>query len=299
MKHIFVVNPIAGKGKAQHGFCESVKTYFAETGGDFDIYITRAPWDATNYVRHLAAEGSRYRFYACGGDGTLLEVLNGAFGFDNAEIAMIPLGSGNDFIRTLGEKKSFLDLKNQVFGVAKPIDIIRCGDRVAINLCSMGFDAEVGANQVRFKRWPLINGSLAYYLSLAYCFFGRTSFSFEISIDGGRSFSGDYVFALAGNGRFYGGGFMGAPLAELTDGLLDFVLVSSIPRRRILSLLGKFRKGGILQYTDICKMHRGSRMTVRSKKPSAVNTDGECSLKTEATFEIIPRGIMLSLPVNL
>jgi len=294
MRHIFIVNPAAGKRQAPLGFIPIIEKRF--DGGDFEIYLTKGGGDASEFVRKTAQSGEPSRFYSCGGDGTLSEVASGAYGFENAEVACVPLGSGNDFIKTFGGAERFLDIDSQVRAEAMPIDLIRAGDRIAINICSMGLDAEVGANQSRFKRLPLVSGPMAYNMSLAYCFFKKVRHRFEICIDEHEPICGEFIFALAGNARYYGGGFCGAPEAVPNDGLLDFVLVGAVSRPRILGLISKFKAGRILEEADICQFYRGKRMTVKAETPSAINADGECVIQTEETFEVIPNGLRFVVP---
>ena len=107
MKHIFIVNPHAGATSA----VEELRNELAgsEFGSDYEFYVTKAPLDATKYVRSRceAEPESTLRFYACGGDGTLNEVASGAIGFSNAEVACYPCGSGNDYIKYYGSKEDF------------------------------------------------------------------------------------------------------------------------------------------------------------------------------------------------
>ena len=92
-------------------------------------------------MRKTAAESSeRLRFYACGGDGTLGEVVNGAAGQVNAEVGLIPIGTGNDFVRNFADAGDFFDIEAQVMGEARAIDLIKCNDRYGINVVNVGFD---------------------------------------------------------------------------------------------------------------------------------------------------------------
>ena len=111
-----------------------------------------------NYCREHAKSGEALRFYACGGDGTLYEVVNGAYGYPNCEVAVIPLGSGNDLSACSAQRSSsaMSRLRSRVYPVE--LDAIKCGDKIAINQCSMGMDAEVCAKQSYFKKMPLMTG---------------------------------------------------------------------------------------------------------------------------------------------
>lgn len=107
MKHVFIINPRAGKGKALELIRPQIEAYINEHNLDAEIHVPDSPHAAQDFIRAEASKGQPVRFYACGGDGTLFEAVNGAFGHPNAEVAVLPLGSGNDFIRLLAHRSSF------------------------------------------------------------------------------------------------------------------------------------------------------------------------------------------------
>lgn len=132
-------------------------------------------------------------FYACGGDGTLYEVVNGAYGYPNCEVAVIPLGSGNDFVRLFGTKEQFCNVEAQVTGIPVELDVIKCGDKIAINQCSMGMDAEVCAKQSYFKKMPLMTGETAYVAAALQALCKKIGHEFTITIDDGEPIKQDVL----------------------------------------------------------------------------------------------------------
>ena len=133
MKHIFVYNPIAGAGKVQKTELPRILAAVKDAGVDYEIHRTTNAGEATSWVRRRlenAPPEDLLRFYAVGGDGTLGEVLNGLYGFENAELACVPMGSGNDFIRNFGgeprgaEDYPFTRIDAQLRGEATPIDVM-------------------------------------------------------------------------------------------------------------------------------------------------------------------------------
>lgn len=298
MKHIFVINPAAGQGKSLDFIKPRIEEVCKKYALDYELYITKDKGDGIEFVRNRAASGEELRFYACGGDGTLYEVVNGAYGHKNAQVAVIPLGSGNDFIRLFGSKEDFMNLDDVVNGVPVEFDLIKCGDEIAINQCSMGMDAEVCAMQGSLKKLPLVSGEGAYYLGCLYAIAKKFKNRFTYSIDDGEPVTDDYLFCFIGNSRWYGGGFMAAPLALPEDGLLDFVLVrANMSRAKLLTLLNKYKRGEHLDW-DITTFKRGKKLVIKSEKPAAVNVDGECKFVTEASFEIIEKGMTYVVPAK-
>ncbi len=298
MKYVFIVNPVAGKKKAG-GFISEIEKACKEAGVDYEIYETKSVGDAKKYTRVLGESGEDVCVFGCGGDGTLFEVINGAVGFKNLKVGAVPLGSGNDFVRNFGGRKEFLDISTQLKGSCRKLDLVKCGEKYAVSQCSMGLDAEVCAKQATFKKLPLMSGEMAYTASLVYCFLTKSSNVFEVSIDGGEFEKYDVLFTLCGNARYYGGGYKGIPLAICDDGLLDFIIIrKDMPVVKFLKEMNDYKAGNHLSW-DRTIFKRGRKMTVRSRKFSAVNVDGECEFVKERTFEIVPEGINFWFPSNV
>ena len=297
MKQVFILNPAAGKGAPALQLREQIDAVF--TGRDVEICVTDAPGEATSLVRSRAMQGNPVRFYACGGDGTLREVVAGVQGCQNAEVACVPCGSANDFVRIFRGAGSFLDLSAQAAGLAVPLDGIDCGGKLAIGLCALGMDAAVAYKMIRYKHLPLVSGPMAYNLAIVDCFLHRIGCDLEVTMeleDGSEQVeTGRFFFALAANGQYYGGGYRGAPMASPTDGLLDFVLVRAMRRVRIPGFLKKYKAGEHLSL-PVCLHARGRRMRVRAAQPAVATADGECFVTREAAFSVMPGAVRFVVP---
>lgn len=297
MKHLFLINPNAGKGKAFETVMPKIKEATAERNMDYKVYVSKSSQDTHDYCKKIGESGEKTRIYACGGDGTIYDIVNAIYGYNNVEFAAVPLGSGNDFIRIFGTKEQFMDIGAQIDGTAIKIDAIKCGDRIAVNQCSMGFDAEVCSKQADFKKLPWLTGESAYTASLFYCLKSKTSNRFTITIDDGEPISDNFVFAFCGNSRFYGGGYQAAPYAVPDDGLLDFSIVRAMKIPRLVTQIGNYKKGRHFKWPETTYV-RGKKMTVHSDIPASVNVDGECDLVTDSTFEIIPSAFSFVIPTT-
>lgn len=297
MKHIFIVNPAAGKGQAATRIIPQIEAYFqAHPEIPFEIYVTKAKGDGRAYAESAAKTGEPIRFYACGGDGTLYEVVNGAYKYPNVSVGILPLGSGNDFARIFGGSDKLLDIGAQVHAGTRKFDLIDAGAHVAINQCSMGLDAEVCAKQAYFKKLPGVGGEFAYTMSLFYCLFRRLNSEFKIIVDDEKVVEGKMLFALCANSRWYGGGYKGAPKAVPDDGKLDFILVrKTVGRLKLAGLVGKYKRGEHLSW-DFTEFVRGKKLQILSTNPAAVNVDGECEYVTESTFRILPAALDVIMP---
>lgn len=299
MKHCFVLNPIAGKNRAALQLRPMIESLFESRPEEFEIHVTTDVGEATEYTKKVTAEGE-VRVYACGGDGTVLEVVNGIIEAPHAELACVPCGSGNDFLRFFPDHERFRDLSAQVCGKAQRMDLIKCNDMYSLNICSMGLDANVADRMVNYKRLPLVSGSMAYNLALARTFFGRLSQKLHVVMEtenGTVEREDNYLFALAANGQYYGGGYHGSPLSSPDDGVLDFILIKDISHLKVLTILGKYKNG---QHLDLscCESFRGTKMHVLADSPAVVTADGECFKTTDVTFEILPQAISFVRPAT-
>lgn len=301
MRHVFIINPIAGKGKDQSGLVERIKKAAEKLKAEYRIRFTKAPYDAIDIAREECSVGDEVRVYACGGDGTANEVANGLVGFENAQMGIVPCGTGNDFLKNFGEYNDFLDIEAQMSGEAKSIDAIKINDRICINSCSVGIDASVAANVHRFKKIPLVSGSIGYTLSLVYCFFTKISNYMNIDVDGKKT-SGKYLLSLIANGKVYGGGYIGAPKAVVNDGKLDVISVKKISRLKILNVLNKYKAGkhlddpslkGIIDFT------RAENVKITLAAPASVEFDGECVEIDTLNINIIKNALRFSIPKGL
>lgn len=299
MKYVFIVNPTAGKGNKQAGFVEAVEQYFQKNGGEYEVYYTSDKGDAMAYSNYLAKTGEALRIYACGGEGTAFEVLNGIYGFDNVSLGVVPLGSANDFISYFSEKELFMDVPSLVDGEELEIDLIKVGNCYAMNSCSIGMDAMVASHMSKFKKWPLVSGKMAYVLALLYTFFTRLGVNLKINIDNGKQkIEQKALFAVVANAPYYGGGFYPTPSAEPFDQMLDFSVISTVSRLRILSLLKEYRAGTHVGY-DICTLGTASKVEVEADREVPINMDGEIIYSNHAEFEIIKKAQKLILPKTI
>ncbi len=190
-------------------------------------------------------------------------------------------------------------------GEIKEIDLLLARDnggkeRVSLNIISAGFDAAVAKGQEKFKKLPFVNGSMAYKLSLVRCLFSNLENYFTVLADGnrfGRSGNGPYLFTIAANGRYYGGGFKASPYSDLCDGMLDLIRIDTVSRIRFVQLVGKFRKGEYIEdYQDIVTYTKCRKMQIVSENCVDLNLDGEIYPMRNPVVEIIPNALKLLLP---
>ena len=295
MKYLFIVNPVAGTHDAVETVIPQIHRALDSTDADFSIEITEHPGHARELAHAAAQSGEQIRICACGGDGTLCEVINGAYGYDNVELACYPCGSGNDFIRCFGDAEQFRDITSVVSGSAKRLDALRVnGDTVCFNLLSVGIDADVNYGAGRWRRFPLFRGRISYDLSLFSCLLKSLGKHLRLDI-GGEVREGDFLLCAVGNGRVYGGGYIAAPEAKADDGLIDVVTVKKIPLTRIVKVLDKYKHGEhiingevIEELRDCMTFNCVQSMSISSDKEFVLNIDGESIKTTSAEVTMLP-----------
>ena len=226
MKEINILNPAAGQGKA------------LEYRHLDNVYITKDVKDATQYVKSVLESESDLHFNVFGGDGTVNEVVSGiAASKKHASFSIVPVGTGNDMLRTF-EKTGCDECL---------LDVLTVDGRYSVNAVNTGFDLDVVIKANEFKKKPLVSGSLAYILGVIAVFcekFGSVITAEYTDGEGNiHSFSDEAMLAVCANGRFYGGGFECAPAADISDGLIDLIIIKKVSRLRFLSLILGYKAG--------------------------------------------------------
>lgn len=302
MEYLFVVNPKAGKNDKSKEFAEQINSLKAQ--GKVTVKVTRKPGEATEIVRrHLENTTEFTRVFACGGDGTANEVLTGAMGFENCALGVVPLGTGNDFVRSFEvfSKEDFLDVEKMMQGEISTVDVMECSGRYSMNIMSVGFDTAIAKNVDKFKRLPLVSGSFAYKLSIIYCIFTKRKHKLRIIADGVKltDTGVSTLLAIAGKGKYYGGGMKAAPKASLNDGKIDFIHATTVSVLKVLLLLGTFIKGGHVDNPrfPFVKTMKCESVTFESDEGNIdIGFDGEIISLKNPTVRIIPNAVKVITP---
>jgi len=281
MKHIFVINPCAGKEDSTSAIMQKVEGYAsANAGFDYELYVTQGMGDATNWVDRWCGQnpGQAARFYACGGDGTLNEVVTGLIKHPNTEVTVHANGSGNDYIKYYGTLEDFTDLDRLVNGVPHQVDVMRVNDRYSINVCNFGFDAMVCKVGNDVRRKPLIGGRHSYTTGIIRSLFTSRSNYVRMSVDGQPFYDGYMLLCTLGNGRYNGGNYMCAPLSLNDDGLLEVNLFKRMSLVKFASLVDDYSRGTHINRPDVQRLmlYRQARtVEMASPDPFWLVIDGE------------------------
>ena len=300
MKHIFIVNPAAGKSDRTEQIKREVSALFKS--GAYEILVSQGPGDCTQLAAQAAETGAPMKIYACGGDGTMNEVVNGAAGYDNVAVTHYPAGSGNDFIKIFSDPGAFRSLERLQNCEEVEFDLIEChadGKKFfASNIASIGFDARIGTEMGKYRRLPFVTGNGAYYLSTIVNLLKGISRKYEITVND-TVISGKQTLACVCNGRWYGGSFNPMPDAEPDDGLLDVLIIKGVSALKVASVIGRYKKGEYAQLPDLVRHLKANSIHIRCHEKNVINLDGEAAYGTDIHFRVSDKKLRFFYPKGL
>jgi len=318
MKYYFILNPASGKKKNVNTNLYKIRDLVKRDGLDYDLYFTKSQGDAERFVRktcesHVkASDAEPIRIYAFGGDGTVNELVNGAFGFENVEIGIIPEGTGNDYIRNYGDPKAFLDLEAQLLGDSRYSDLIKyraeyqgnVTEGFCANMFNIGFDCNVVDMTDRIKQWPLFSGSMAYLTSVFIVLGKKKETRLKVEYEDGTVYDQNVLLISIANGCFCGGGIKGVPKSILDDGLMDVSLVKGgVARRFFVRLFPKYQKGTHLEDEEIKKIldYRQEKTLIITAGDESLRlcVDGEISTQKRVEFSVVSHAVKFIVPKGL
>jgi YegS/Rv2252/BmrU family lipid kinase len=230
---------------------------------------------------------------AAGGDGTVSEVVNGIYGSD-ATLGVLPVGTGNDFARTL---RLPMDLKGALYCIFNcksiPVDLGVVNGRCFINVASVGFDSQVvmEAGNIK-KKFP---GPIAYILGIFKALNLYKPFNLHIETEDGTIERQATLIAVA-NGVYYGGGMKIAPQARIDDGFMDVCLVSSLPKNKIFGLFPLLYSGRHLMRPEV-EYFRVRKIMIKCDS-GFINSDGEIIGTCPAEIQLKPKSLRVITPLE-
>jgi YegS/Rv2252/BmrU family lipid kinase len=281
--HLFIINPAAGSYNRTEEASQIIHKICRARKLSYEIRVSTAPGECARIAREACETGKELRIYACGGDGTLNEVVAGAAGFDNAAVTVYSGGSGNDFVKLFDEPKAFFDLNRLMDADEATFDLIRCNEDVALNICSVGLDARIGTDVSNYKRLPLLQGFRAYAASTVVNVIRGISEHYVVEVDG-ETIDDEQTMICVCNGRYYGGGFNPVPEADPTDGMLDVLLVNKVGRLQVATVIGKYKDGRYAELPHLVRHLKTKSIRITCDKPTPINLDGE--LRTAQVVEM-------------
>lgn len=286
---LFVLNPIAGAGKAK-SLIPMIKEIMDKHKIGYHVILTTRPLEAISIAEDNVDDYET--IVAVGGDGTVNEVARGLINKNRGTLGIIPGGTGNDMAKSLNislDPKEALEILLK--GYKKDMDIGIVNGVNFLNIASVGFDAEVVQNNVRIKK--KIKNSISYAISVVYTLLSFKKKKIQINIDG-KTINEEVILLAVGNGRYYGGGMMILPMADIDDGYLDICLISGLGKIKILFLFPSIFKGKHIKYTRYVKIFKGKEIEVISDDGIYLNVDGDVfEKKNHINFSIADKRLSL------
>lgn len=311
MKHLIVVNGAAGKATEKEALLATAKEEFK--GLDYEVYETTGPKSVIPFLKEYLKKNAKdtVRVYACGGDGTVNEVVNGLIGFDNAEMAILPCGTGNDFVKVYGieneDAPKLRSFAKAIKGEAIPVDIskVETADENAeplysINVVNIGFDAMVGAygsiNARKGKKNPYGAGAIVPAI-----FKGRFN-KIVLKADGEQLNKKRLLLGSVAQGKVIGGKYHASPKSDNTDGLLDVAMMKPMSLARLMiQYFGPYEKGTYMDSPKLMKRviyRRCKQVEIIAKKDIDICIDGEMAKGSYFKVTCMPGAVKLVPPTK-
>ena len=286
-----IVNPAAGAGRCGR-LAAAALARVREAGIELDVAETRKPGEAVEIARKAYHGGVRH-FLAVGGDGTSFEIVNGIFPQaltgGRPTLGFLPLGTGNSFLRDFSTRGVEHTLDSLQRDARRTCDVVRLthaeGELYFLNLVSLGFPADVGElTNRRFKSW----GELGYILGVFTRLLNLQHKGFPHKLAAAADFDRRPALLLAfSNSKFTGGKMMIAPLADPSDGLIEYVRWSPVGPFRLIWTLPRLFTGSHIE--DPRASRAGAkRIDLELDGPVNVMIDGEILRLDVRSLEILP-----------
>lgn len=298
MIHVFVINNFSGGNLLANNLREHLATIL---GLRYFVFNTQREGYETYLVRKISSyfEDEQIRFYCCGGSGTLRNMLNGIDNFDNVELAFLPCGMTNDFLKNFNELEPFRNIDNLIFGKTIMVDYIKTNHGLALNTLSYGFDSNVVRAMNAYKMYDFFGNQVPYIMSVLTGLLLNKSSRLKVIVDGeGRS--DKYVEIVVGNGCVLGGNLYYTPQNSVFDGKLSLLLVS---RQNFFALVYNLLK---IMNKRISRVKNKNIQTSSCEKIILRSTDGKhlfinfdgelVDCGTECDVEVVERGLKFVIP---
>ncbi len=298
MEHLFLINPSAGKSDCTAEIIASAQALCDTLNEPYEIFRSEYPGHLTEKVQLVGKTGRETRLYACGGDGTLNEVVTGAVGYHNLSVTCFPCGSGNDYIKQFPHPEAFADLKNFNKTVSHQVDLIDAGGHYAVNVCSVGFDARIGTAIDTYRHMPLLSGPRAYHASVAVNLLKGVSKPCRVELEGGTIIDGALTLVCVCNGSWYGGSYHPVPEASIVDGILDVLVVKKVSRITVARVISAYQKGRYAEYPQLISHFRTHSLRISTPQPEPVNLDGELIFSSDLSIHVLPKALHFFSPSN-
>lgn len=298
---LVIVNPKAGSGKGLKDW-PIISNQMYNSGLKFTCVFTEHKYHAIELTVKAINDGYR-NILAVGGDGTVHEVVNGIFiqkvvPTTDICLAVIPTGTGNDWIRMYGISKTYSEA---VSALVKKRTIIQDVSKInyyetrvkhtryMANVAGLGFDAVVNLKYNNLKAEGKYSKSL-YLRSTFNTLLGYKSNYFEIKADGEDFFKGMVFSGAVGIGKFNGGGMQQTPNATINDGLMDLTIIKKMSKLKVITNFKKLYSGKIYSLPKVL-FKQCKTIQITTNPETRIEIDGEAVGSSPFEFTLVPNSI--------
>jgi diacylglycerol kinase (ATP) len=298
---VFLVNPASANGSTGKRWPEMARRA-ATAGLEGDVLFSERAGHLGELARNAALAGAEL-LVVVGGDGSVNEVVHGLVGLEHPpELAILPRGTGWDFVRTFGiPRATEAAVRVALEGAVQTIDLGRVSYKawdgheaygVFANVASAGMSGAIAQRANGMTK--ALGGKASYLLATFAIFKGWSAVETRIAVDG-ETRSGRMFDVVVANGRFFGGGMKMCPEAEPDDGLFDVVTIGDVTKWDLVLTMPKIYRGTHLPHPKAEGL-RGRVVTIETEEPVPVQLDGEQPGTTPCRFEVLPGALRLRVP---
>lgn len=303
-----IVNPKAGSGRGLKDW-PIISNQMYNSGVRFTCVFTEHKYHAVELTVKAINDGFR-NIVAVGGDGTIHEVVNGIFiqkavSTTDISLAVIPAGTGNDWIRMYGISKTYalavrsLVEKRTILQDVGKVDFYETRvrhTRYMANVAGLGYDAVVNLkynnlkDEGKYGRW-------LYLRSTVNTFLGFRSKHFKIIADGNSFYDGMVFSGAVGIGKYNGGGMQQTPNASVDDGLMDITIIRKMSKYRVIRNFKLLYSGNIYNIPKVI-FTQAKKIEIETWPETRIEIDGEAVGTSPFIFELVPQGIRVVVGVG-
>lgn len=303
MKHYFIINPMAGSKDSSAKLVEDLAEIAKRYPFDYETHITISKEDTILTAKQVASTAAEETIiYACGGDGTCFDVINGIVGHPLIHFGIIPIGSCNDFLKSFPGLE-FGNLEKMIKGALKPIDVIHVHsshqlDCYCLNEINIGFDARVN-DDTNNSKYKAVNVKKAYTKAVLKNLWQYKRQHFSVATSDEMIYDKRALMLICANGQYYGSKYHVAPKAVVDDGLFDLVVVGSVSRLKFLMMMGAYEKGKHLsdkRFDKIITYKQCNKVSISSNEELIVCLDGEIMHVPSVEVELLKHHIRMVFP---
>ncbi|HEY83001.1 MAG TPA: diacylglycerol kinase family lipid kinase [Dehalococcoidia bacterium] len=292
-----IVNPVAGAGRTAKKWPE-IMARLESLDLRFDYDLTEAPGHARELAKSAASKGYEL-VVSVGGDGTINEVVNGLYDAGNlaeVRLGIISTGTGSDYIRTIGIPRAYHEACHCLKSprkLAVDIGVVEYWSngqmvrRLFANFAGLGFDAEIVRTTT--QKFKALSGTISYLAGLFSALIFYRNKGTTIAMDGAE-IDGKICTILVSNGRYGGGGMLTAPEADLSDGLLDVVIIGDVSKPDLIRSLPRIYKGTHLTHPKVT-WKKAQVIEIKSADRVSLQADGELLGELPARFYVLPAAL--------